>query len=163
MTDVADSAPSIQDQYFADLTCFGCGPKNAKGLKLRSFAVDDGSVRASFRPWPEHDNGLGFLNGGIIATVLDCHSAAGMIVQAAQDGLVLDGTLPYVTAGIDLRYLRPSPLHDPVELIARVASADESEIVVGVELWWQDKIRANASATWKRWRPRTTTGSPTAH
>ena len=152
MTAPLDQPRSLQERFFPTLTCFGCGPANAKGLQLRSFDAGEGTVRAEFSPWPEHDNGLGFLNGGIIATVLDCHSAASMMVAAEQRGLVPDGTLPYVTAGIDVRYLRPAPLHDQVELVARAASADDDRILVDAELWWQDKIRATARATWKRWR-----------
>jgi acyl-coenzyme A thioesterase PaaI-like protein len=154
MTDLAEQPESIQERYFSDLPCFGCGPKNTKGLRLRSFASDDGSVRATFRPWPEHDNGLGYLNGGIIATLLDCHSAAAMVLAAEQAGLAPTGTLQYVTAGLAVRYLRPSPLHDPVHLVAQIAKVDESEMLVDVELWWQEKVRADATTTWKRWRPR---------
>ena len=154
MTEALDGPSSLQERYFAELACFGCGPANPKGLRLRSFDAGDGKVRAHFRPWPEHDNGLGFLNGGIIATVLDCHSAVAMMTTAEQRGLVPDGTLPYVTAGIDLRYLRPSPLHEPVELTAWAVSANDDEILVDAELWWQGKVRATARATWKRWRAR---------
>ncbi len=152
---------SIQERFFAGMACFGCGPANAKGLRLRSFEAADGAVHAEFRPWPEHDNGLGFLNGGIIATVLDCHSAAMMIITADQRGQVADGILPYVTAGLDVSYLRPSPLHEAVELRARPTAADEATILVDAELWWQGKVRATARATWKRWRSRSP--GPTTH
>lgn len=135
------------------MPCFGCGPANERGLRLRSFADGDG-VHAVFRPWPEHDNGLGFLNGGIIATVLDCHSAAAVVVRADQDGLLLDGGLPYVTAGLELRYRRPSPLHDEVQLRARVVQGDDAEMQVHSELWWDGKLRAEATSLWKRWRRR---------
>jgi acyl-coenzyme A thioesterase PaaI-like protein len=154
MADPGKDAQSIQDRYFSEVTCFGCGPRNAKGLQLKSFEADDGGVRATFRPWPEHDNGLGFLNGGIIATLLDCHSAAAVVLTSIRTGLVPDGTLQYVTAGLDVRFLRPASLHDPAELVARSTSADENVIEVEAELWWQDKPRATAYATWKRWRPR---------
>lgn len=163
MAEMAETGPSIQDRFFADLPCFGCGPKNALGLRLRSFAADDGSVRASFRPWPEHDNGLGYLNGGIIATVLDCHSAAAVVLGAERSGIVPDGTLQFVTAGLDVRYLRPAPLHDPVELIARLVSVDEGEIHVDVELWWQAKVRASARSNWRRWRHRGNGERPRSH
>ena len=111
-------------------------------------------MRVAFQPWPEHDNGLGYLNGGIIATLLDCHSAAAVMVAAERRGLAPDRTVQYVTAGIDVRYRRPSPLQEPAELLARLVSAAEEEIVVDAELWWQDKVRATATSTWKRWRPR---------
>ncbi len=66
-------------------------------------------------PWPEHDNGVGYLNGGIISTLLDCHSAAAMIREAdRRDWATLPGTaLPFLTAGLDVRFLRPAPCWPP--------------------------------------------------
>lgn len=147
---------SIQERFFAGLTCFGCGPANAKGLRLRSYAAADGEgTIAEFLPWAEHDNGLGYLNGGIICTVLDCHSATPMVLEAERLGLMADGiSLPYVTAGLDVRYLRPTPLDLPSELRARIVSGDESEMTVEAELFADGKVRAVALAVWKRWRPR---------
>ncbi len=151
--------PSIQERLYPDLPCFGCGPGNAKGLQLRSYPSRDGSgdgVIATFTPWPEHDNGLGYLNGGIIGTVLDCHSAAAVMLEAERRGWTpLPGAdLSYVTAGLDVRFLRPAPLHDQVELHAVVTEADEPQMTVAVELRFDGKVRAEATAVWKRWRPR---------
>src|SRR5687768_4989369 len=85
---------SIQERLYPDLPCFGCGHGNAKGLRLRSYPRDGdgtgdgdrGIVVATFTPWPEHDNGVGYLNGGVIATVLDCHSAAAVMREADRRG-----------------------------------------------------------------------------
>jgi acyl-coenzyme A thioesterase PaaI-like protein len=147
---------ALQDRYFPDLPCFGCGPANTKGLQLKSFEADDGLVVAEFTPWAEHDNGLGFLNGGIISTVLDCHSAAAVTHAAFERGWppLPGAALPYVTAGLDVRYLRPAPLDETVALFARVAEASEAEITAEVWLEWDAKERARATAVWKRWRPR---------
>ncbi|GAA3873788.1 PaaI family thioesterase [Saccharothrix violaceirubra] len=147
---------SIQERLYPTLPCFGCGHANERGLRLRSHEGDDGVVTATFTPWPEHDNGLGFLNGGIIGTLLDCHSAAAVMLEADKRGWAALGgaALPYVTAGLDVRYLRPAPLTEPVELRATVAAAAEPEITAAVELWWDGKVRARADALWKRWRPR---------
>ncbi|RNL65742.1 PaaI family thioesterase [Nocardioides marmoriginsengisoli] len=149
-------SPSLQETYFPNLPCFGCGPANEKGLQLRSRVADDGLVRASFTPWPEHDNGLGFLNGGIIATILDCHSAAAVTHEAFSRGWppLPGAALPYVTAGLEVRYLRPAPLDATVTLGARVTAASEAEITAEVWIEWDGKERAAASALWKRWRPR---------
>jgi acyl-coenzyme A thioesterase PaaI-like protein len=146
---------SLQETHFPELTCFGCGPANEKGLRLRSFSTPEGYV-AQFLPWPEHDNGVGFLNGGIIGTLLDCHSAAAVVDTAYQHGWrALGGALlPYVTAGLDVRYRRPAPLTEPVTLRAEVVTADESEITARVWLEYDGKLRAEAEALWKRWRPR---------
>ncbi|WP_083043337.1 PaaI family thioesterase [Mycolicibacterium elephantis] len=148
-------ATSIQDRLFPTMTCFGCGPANARGLQLKSY-VADGYISATFTPWSEHDNGLGFLNGGIIATLLDCHSAAGVMNEAALQGWEASpgALLPFVTAGIDVRYLRPSPLDRTVELRAVVVKSTEPEIVCDAELLYDGKTRATGHAAWKRWRSR---------
>ncbi len=146
--------PSIQQRFFPELTCFGCVPANAQGLQLRSFPAEIGTM-ATFVPWPIHDNGLGFLNGGIICTIMDCHSATPVLLAAEQMGLTSPAVpLPFVTSGLDVRYLRPTPLTEPCQLQAVVTSADKSTMEVAVELWSQGKVRAQARATWKRWIPR---------
>lgn len=146
---------SIQDRLYPRAACFGCGPSNAKGLQLKSHARA-GDFVATFRPWPEHDNGVGFLNGGIISTVLDCHSASAVMHEAAEQGwLPLPGAaLSHVTSRLDVRFLRPAPLHEHVELRAVLTSVSEAEMTCSVELVFDGKPRATADATWKRWRPR---------
>ncbi|HEX6887761.1 MAG TPA: PaaI family thioesterase [Candidatus Nanopelagicales bacterium] len=147
---------SIQEWLYPDVTCFGCGHANPRGLHLRSYPQADGSVVAAFLPWPEHDNGFGFLNGGIMATLLDCHSGAAVFELAHRKGLTRDPGDPllYVTAGLDLRYRRPMPLGQAVALRAEVVESDEQRMLVDVSLWWDDKVRASATADWRRWRPR---------
>jgi acyl-coenzyme A thioesterase PaaI-like protein len=151
----SDAGASIQERLYPDLDCFGCGHANPGGLHLRSFP-EDGYVVAHFTPWPEHGNGLGYLNGGIISTVLDCHSAAAVILEAETRGwpALTGARLPYVTAGLAVRYLRPSPLDQAVELRGYVTSAAEDAMTAEVELWWDGKLRATATADWRRWRPR---------
>jgi acyl-coenzyme A thioesterase PaaI-like protein len=147
---------AIQDRLFPDGRCFGCGPANEEGLRLKSYPASDTSVVARFTPWPQHDNGVGFLNGGIIATVLDCHSGAGAFHHAeVREWPPLPGAaLPFVTAGIDLRYLRPTPLAATLDLVAEVVEASEDAMTVDVRLEHDGKVRAEATALWKRWRPR---------
>jgi len=147
--------PSIQESLYPWLTCFVCGPANPRGLQLHSYE-DGATAVGNFTPWPEHDNGLGFLNGGIIAAVLDCHTAAAVFSEARRrDFRALgDAALPYVTAGIDVRYLRPTPLHATLELWATVEDASETEMAAVGELRADGKVCASARTMWKRWRPR---------
>lgn len=154
----AGSDVSLQEQFLPMLTCFGCGPANPQGLRLRSFPAEDAlTTVAEFTPWPEHGNGLGFVNGGIICTVLDCHSATPMLLEAARMQLFGDtATLPFVTAGLEVRYLRPTPMDVPLQLSAHVLDGNASELHVSVELACDGKVRASAIALWKPWRPRTT-------
>jgi acyl-coenzyme A thioesterase PaaI-like protein len=154
------SEASIQDRLYQEAACFGCGPSNPKGLRLKSYPRD-GVIVATFRPWPEHDNGVGFLNGGIMSTLLDCHSAAAVMYEASERGwLPLPGAaLSHVTARLDVRFLRPAPLHEPVELRAVLTAVSEPKMTCAVELLSDGKQRATAEVTWKRWRPRSVTVS----
>ena len=152
---MANDRLSIQESLYPELTCFGCGHANPDGFHLRSYTDGDLTV-AEFTPRPEHDNGFGFLNGGIIATVLDCHGAAVVMWEAAKrEWHAAPGApVPFITAGFDVRFLGPTPLGPTVRLTGAPVSIDESEIVVGSELEVDGKTRATMTATWRRFRPR---------
>ena len=111
---------SIQESLYPTLTCFGCGHANPDGFHLRSYRRGE-EVVARFTSLPAHDNGFGFLNGGIITTVLDCHGAALVMQEAADRGWEAEpgAPVPFITAGIDVRFLRPTPLAAEVELTAQ--------------------------------------------
>ena len=146
---------SIQEALYPETTCFGCGHANPDGFHLRSYREGDLTV-AEFTPLPEHDNGFGFLNGGIIATVLDCHGAAVVMWEAAErDWHAAPGApVPFITAGFEVRFLRPTPLGPVVQLIASPVALNEDEIVVEASLEHDGKTRATMTATWRRFRPR---------
>jgi acyl-coenzyme A thioesterase PaaI-like protein len=146
---------SIQESLYPEMTCFGCGHANPKGFHLRSYRDGELTV-AAFTPGREHDNGFGFLNGGIISTVLDCHGAAVVMWEAAQRNwhAAGDAPVPFITAGFDVRFLRPTPLGPTVRLTATPVRVDETEIVVTSELEFDGKPRATMTATWRRFRPR---------
>jgi acyl-coenzyme A thioesterase PaaI-like protein len=146
---------SIQESLYPALTCFGCGHANPDGFHLRSYRDADLTV-AEFTPRPEHDNGFGFLNGGIITTVLDCHGAAVVMWEARQRGweAAPGAPVPFITAGFDVRFLRPTPLGPPLRLTAEPERVDEREVVVTAVLEHDGKVRATMTATWLRFRPR---------
>jgi acyl-coenzyme A thioesterase PaaI-like protein len=126
---------SIQESLYPDLTCFGCGDANPDGFHLRSYREGDGTV-ATFTPRPEHDNGFGFLNGGIITTVLDCHAAAVVMWEAHRSGWKAENgaPAPFITAGLEVKFVRPTPLGPALSLRAEPEKVSESEIVVNAEL-----------------------------
>jgi len=71
-----EASLSLQERYGAHTICFGCGPANRYGLHIRSFPVPDesGVVAAEWTPGPHHQAFPGVLNGGIVGTLMDCHS-----------------------------------------------------------------------------------------
>jgi acyl-coenzyme A thioesterase PaaI-like protein len=151
----SESDLSIQESLYPELTCFGCGHANSEGFHLRSYRDHELTI-AIFTPRPEHDNGFGFLNGGIITTVLDCHTAAVVMWEADQHGWKAENgaPVPFITASLDVKFLRPTPLGPTLILNAEPEKISESEIIVNAELVFDEKQRATISARWLRFRPR---------
>ncbi|HEX2576715.1 MAG TPA: PaaI family thioesterase [Aquihabitans sp.] len=149
------STSSIQESLYPEINCFGCGHANPDGFHLRSYRDGDLTV-ASFTPRPEHDNGFGFVNGGILSTVMDCHTAAVVLWEADQRGWEADdgAPIPFITAGFDVRFLRPTPLGPPLALRAEPVEVAEEKVVVRAEVVVDDKPRASMVATWLRFHPR---------
>src|SRR5262245_60620386 len=114
---------SLQETYAPHNACFGCGPANEKGLRIRSFVEGD-EVVARWTPQPHHEAFPGMLNGGIIGSLLDCHSnwtAAHHLMQKQQ----LASPPCTVTAEYSIKLLRPTPTNGPVVLRARVVESKE--------------------------------------
>lgn len=118
-------------------TCFGCGQENERGLRLESRWRGDVAV-ATFHPRPEHAAGRAdVLNGGIIATIIDCHSIGTAIADAyRREGRPMGTgeTIRYVTARLTVSYHAPTPTDSPVELEARVVAVDGRKTTVAVDL-----------------------------
>lgn len=118
----------FQDQYLeARADCWGCGRNNPDGLQLKSFWDGDEAV-AHFIPRNYFTGHKGVLNGGIIATLIDCHCMGLAMAHAHRAEGRPIGSQPlitYVTASLKVDYLKPTPLTDkPVELRARVEKID---------------------------------------
>lgn len=129
---------SLQETYAPDNACFGCGPANARGLRIRSFARGD-EVVAEWQPKPHHEAFPGVMNGGIIGALLDCHcnwTAAWYLMQKAG----ADRPPVTVTAEYSIKLLRPTPSDGPIELRARVVEADHRKATVEGELIAAGKV-----------------------
>lgn len=113
----------IQDHMPGNV-CFGCGINNPDGLQIKSFRQGDEVVAI----WESEEKYHGWekvINGGILATLIDCHSMATALEAAyrAEDRLV--GSQPvyrYATGTITVRYLKPTPNDRPIELRAKTLS-----------------------------------------
>jgi acyl-coenzyme A thioesterase PaaI-like protein len=123
-----ESLESLQDRYAPHNRCFGCGPANEKGLRLKS-RIEGGEVVADFRPEPHHEAFPGVLNGGICGALLDCHSnwaATWHLMQAAGSA-----TPPCtVTADFHVKLKRPTPMDRALRLTARVVESQADRAVV---------------------------------
>jgi acyl-coenzyme A thioesterase PaaI-like protein len=99
---------------------------------------------------------VGYVNGGIVATLLDCHGGACVVWEVHQRGLrnAEGEPLHFITAGFDVHFLRPTPLGPTVRLSAEPEAVAEDEVVVRSDISVDDKVRATMTATWRRYRPR---------
>ncbi len=122
----------VQEHYAPRNRCFGCGPANPKGLRIRSFEDDEG-LRAEWTPEPHHEAFDGMLNGGIIGALLDCHSdwtAAIHLMKAAGQA-----TPPCtVTSEFHVKLRRVTPSDGPVQLRAKVVDFSSDRATVEAEL-----------------------------
>lgn len=142
---------SLQEKYAPKNACFGCGPQNPKGLHIRSFP-QNGEVLATFQPKKEHEAFPGVLNGGIIGTILDCHSnwtAAWFLMQANHE------TIPpcTVTAEYSIKLLRPTPSDQVLTLRAVVVNSTESSAEVEATLRAGDKVCATCKGRFVAVKP----------
>ena len=119
---------SLQETYAPNNRCFGCGPANERGLRIRS-RVEGDEIVAEWRAEPHHQAFDGILNGGIAGALLDCHSnwtAAYHLMKKAGASSVPCT----VTAEYSIKLLRPTPTNGDVHLAARVVDSTEDRATV---------------------------------
>jgi acyl-coenzyme A thioesterase PaaI-like protein len=135
----------LQERYAPDLVCFGCGPANPKGLRIRSIPRD-GDVVLRWRGEPHHDAWPGYLSGGIAGTLVDCHmnwTAAYHLMRT----LGRDRPPTTVTAEYAITLLRPIPSGGEIEVVARVIDSTNERATVEATLSAGGKDCARARGT----------------
>ena len=151
------SEPSLQERYAPQSICFGCGPANDQGLRIRSF-LDGGEVVVDWMPQKHHEAFPGMLNGGIIGALIDCHSnwtaAHHLMVHA-----VADKPPVTVTAEYSVKLMRPTPSGQPVHLRARVMESSADRAVVEATLSSGGTVCATGRGTFVAVKP----GHPAYH
>jgi len=128
---------AFQDYYPDDHShCYGCGRLNQRGLQIKSYWDGEETV-ADFTPHPYHLAMQGFVYGGLIASLIDCHStgsAAAAAYRAAGREMDTEPPFRYVTASLKVDYLRPTPMGVPLELRGRVKEIKGRKVVVETTL-----------------------------
>ncbi|HEY2614569.1 MAG TPA: PaaI family thioesterase [Chthoniobacterales bacterium] len=141
----AAESQSLQEHYAPANKCWGCGPANPEGLRIRSFVRGD-EVVAEWKPEPRYEAFPGVLNGGIIGTLLDCHcnwTAAWHLMKKAGE----DHAPCTVTADYAIKLLRPTPTDAPVSLAAKVVESSADRATVEGTLTAGGKVCATCRGT----------------
>lgn len=128
---------AFQD-YYPDNTshCYGCGRLNEQGLQLKSYWDGEESV-ARFQPQPYHMAIPGYVYGGLIASLIDCHStgtAAAAMYRAEGRGMDTEPSHRFLTARLQVEYLRPTPINEILEIRGQVTHIDGRKVTVRCSL-----------------------------
>jgi uncharacterized protein (TIGR00369 family) len=149
---------ALQDLYAPSGTCFGCGPKNDRGLHVKSVANEDGTVTATWRAERHHEAYEGALSGGIIGTLMDCHSNWTATYHLMKRSGA-DAPPCTVTAEYAIKLRRPTPTAGEIQIVARPVEVGEDRAIIEAELTADGKVCATSHGTFVAVKP----GHPAYH
>jgi acyl-coenzyme A thioesterase PaaI-like protein len=136
---------AFQDQYRDEYSvCYGCGRLNPHGHQIKSYWDGEESV-CRFIPQPYHTAIAGYVYGGLIASVVDCHgtgTAAAAAFRAAGRPMGSEPDFRFVTASLHVDYLKPTPIDAPMELRGKVEEIKGRKIMVSVTVTSEGQVRA---------------------
>ncbi|HEX6305072.1 MAG TPA: PaaI family thioesterase [Anaerolineales bacterium] len=128
---------AFQDYYPDPLAyCYGCGRLNEQGLQIKSYWDGDESV-CLFYPRPYHTAIPGYVYGGLIASLIDCHSTGtAAAAKYRADGREMDTEPPFrfLTGSLHVDYLKPTPIEGPLEIRGKVKEIKGRKVVVSTTL-----------------------------
>lgn len=144
----------VQDVATPEGVCFGCGPANPDGLGLESYLSDDGeSLVATFEPDPKFTGPPDAMYGGLVASLIDCHSGWAAVVAAHRDEerpLSRESRIEYATANLTVDYLDPTPLDRTIHLEAWVEGDPGRKANVVCELGPDGAVTATGDSLFVR-------------
>ena len=134
---------AFQDYYPDDSSyCYGCGRLNEKGRQIKSYWDGEQSV-ARFVPRPEHMAVPGYVYGGLLASLIDCHgtgTAAAATARAENRAIDSEPAIRFVTGSLQVDYLRPTPLGPELELRGTVKEIKPRKVVVAIDLLAEGEV-----------------------
>ena len=135
----------IQDHYPEQYChCYGCGRENRHGLQIKSY-WDGQTAKAGFTPGPHHIALPGYVYGGLLASLVDCHGIATASAAMDETGEDREKAGPqlkrYVTASLHVDYLRPTPMGEELEITGTALAFDKDKVVVEVKISALGKVR----------------------
>ncbi|MCX8056018.1 MAG: PaaI family thioesterase [Ignavibacteria bacterium] len=125
----------VQDFYPDDLSyCYGCGRLNEYGYQLKSYWDGEETV-ARFTPKPYHTAVPGFVYGGLIASLIDCHGTGSAALAAYKNENRQVGSFPpfrFVTASLQVDYLKPTPIGVELELRGKILEVKGRKVITEI-------------------------------
>jgi acyl-coenzyme A thioesterase PaaI-like protein len=128
---------AVQDYYADDIAvCYGCGKSNKHGYQIKTYWQGDETV-SRFQPQPYHTAFPGYVYGGMIASLIDCHGTATAASAKFHDKGISPSTESlerFVTVSLHVDYVAPTPIDTVLELRGRVKESKERKMVISVTL-----------------------------
>jgi len=139
---------ALQDHYPEDFAhCYGCGYLNEHGLQIKS-RWEGTEVVCRFRPKPYQTAFTQYVYGGLIASLLDCHSMGTASAEWMRANGVELGEVPaerFVTASLRVDYLKPTPIDAELEIRAHATEVGERKVIVAAELHAGGELTARST------------------
>ena len=136
---------AFQDNYPDELSyCYGCGRLNREGYQIKSYWDGDEAV-CTYTPKPYHISIPGYVYGGLIASLIDCHStgtAAAAAHREMKHELHNDLPFRFLTGTLNVKYLQPTPLGVPLVLRSRVKEVKGRKVTVTTQLFADGEVTA---------------------
>jgi acyl-coenzyme A thioesterase PaaI-like protein len=136
---------AFQDYYRDEYShCYGCGRLNDQGLQIKSYWDGDETVLI-FTPAPYHIAFPGYVYGGLIASLIDCHStgsAAAAAYRAENRAMDTDPPLRFLTAALHVDYVQPTPLGVPLEIRSKIKEIKGRKVIVTSDLYANGEVCA---------------------
>lgn len=137
---------AIQDEYPDDFAwCYGCGRLNEDGHHFRTVWNGDKTLTV-FEPDEKHMALPGFVYGGIIASLIDCHGtgSAALALHRKNGHEAGEGAEPprFVTASLHVDFLKPTPQGIPLRAVGEVEEVHPKRWKVKAEVYAEDTLCA---------------------
>ncbi len=137
---------AVQDHYPKDFAwCYGCGQLNESGHHFRTGWQGEQTITI-YEPLQEHTAIPGFVYGGLIASLIDCHGtgSASLALYQKNGHELGDGTPPprFVTAKLNVEFLKPTPLGVPLKAIGTIEEIHPKKWNVNTEVYAGDELCA---------------------
>ena len=136
---------AIQDYYPDDVAhCYGCGKLNAHGHQIKTFWDGDETV-SRFTPKDFHTAIPGYVYGGLIASLIDCHGTGTAALTAYRAENRGHDSLPafrFVTASLHVDYLKPTPLGLELELRGKIIEIKGKKVISDISVFANGEITA---------------------
>jgi acyl-coenzyme A thioesterase PaaI-like protein len=153
----------IQDFYPDEVAiCYGCGRHNAEGLHIQTYWNGEEGI-GRFTPKPHHTAFPGYVYGGLLASLVDCHSIGTAIAATYQAEGRAPGSEPevtYVTGNLNVSYLHPTPMDTELRLRAQVKELHPRKAIVTCSIYAGDQETVRAEVVAVRVQSRARMGQP---